>query len=91
MRKRAGVHAEEVIICPTFIDMHIIIVVLGILLLVVLISWGKINAFLAFLVMIQVFQDRLSRFTRNPAAQIIERRFFLRHFWATSWSIALIS
>jgi len=31
-------------------DMHIIIVVLGILLLIVLISWGKINAFLAFLV-----------------------------------------
>jgi Gnt-I system high-affinity gluconate transporter len=30
--------------------MHIIIVVLGILLLIVLISWGKINAFLAFLV-----------------------------------------
>jgi len=30
--------------------MHILIVVLGILLLIVLISWGKINAFLAFLV-----------------------------------------
>ena len=30
--------------------MHLIIVVFGILLLVLLISWGKINAFLAFLV-----------------------------------------
>lgn len=30
--------------------MHLLLVVLGILLLVVLISWGKVNAFLAFLV-----------------------------------------
>jgi Gnt-I system high-affinity gluconate transporter len=31
-------------------DMHVLIVLLGILLLVALISWGKLNAFLAFLV-----------------------------------------
>src|SRR5215469_4393589 len=30
--------------------MHLLLVVLGILFLVVLISWGKVNAFLAFLV-----------------------------------------
>jgi hypothetical protein len=34
--------------------------------------------------MIEVFQDRGRGFGRDPAAQIIQWRFFLRHFSATS-------